>query len=319
MGAMQAVFAEFEKRSAEDAGKGNPFSQGIAWIEGEFVPLHEARVPILDQGFLRSDLAYDVPAVWDGRFFRLEDHLDRLEASCEKMRFRNPLGRDELRQTLLTMVSKSGLRDAYVELIITRGLKYVREYQTAPCNLYLLAMPYVWIMPPKLQLTGGPAIVARTVRRTPPGAMDPTVKNLQWGDFVRGVLESMDRGSIYPLLTDGDGNLTEGAGYNIFAVKGQELMTPMRGVLEGVTRKTVLELAQANGLKTKVDFIPVDALYGADEIFLSSTAGGVMPITELDGQKVGTGEVGPVTLKLWEQYWAAHSDPNLTIPVNYDK
>jgi len=316
---MQSVFSGFKERNTASPNISNRFGQGVAWIEGEFAPLHEARIPIMDQGLLRSDLAYDVPAVWDGRFFRLDDHLDRFEASCQKMRLSNPMDRKALRNTLEEMVAKSGLRDAYVELIVTRGLKGVREYKTSPCNLYLLVMPYVWIMPPELQLTGGQAIVARTVRRTPPGAMDPTIKNLQWGDFVRGVLEAMDRGAMYPLLSDGDGNLTEGAGYNVFAVKDRLLMTPVRGVLQGVTRKTVLELASSKGLKTLIDFIPIESLYNADEIFLTSTAGGIMPISELDGHKVGNGKVGPVTRALWEAYWEAHYNPELSFAIDYDR
>jgi branched-subunit amino acid aminotransferase/4-amino-4-deoxychorismate lyase len=275
---METVLGAHAARNAELEASTNPYAHGIAWIAGEYSPLHEAKIPILDQGFLRSDLTYDVPGVWDGRFFRLDDHLDRLEESCRKMRFRLPMGRQKVRDTVIDMVAKSGIRDAYVELIVTRGLKFVREYQSYENNLYLMVMPYVWAMPPSIQMTGGHAVVTRTVRRTPPGAMDPTIKNLQWGDFVRGWLEAMDRGAVYSLLPDGDGNITEGGGYNIFVVKGETLRTPARGVLEGVTRKTVLEIAAAQGLKASLDFVAVDELYQADEIFICTTAGGVMPM-----------------------------------------
>jgi branched-subunit amino acid aminotransferase/4-amino-4-deoxychorismate lyase len=216
------------------------------------------------------------------------------------------------------MVARTGIRDAFVELIVTRGLKFVREYKTAENNLYLMVMPYIWAMPPQMQRTGGSAVVTRTVRRTPPGAMDPTVKNLQWGDFTRGWLEALDRGATYSFLPDGDGNVTEGGGYNIFAVKDRTLFTPVRGVLEGVTRKTVLELAAARGLKTVVDYVPVELFYHADEVFMCTTAGGIMPITELDGEPVGGGQVGPVTRDIWEAYWAAHYDPRLSFAIEYD-
>ena len=317
MYSMDAVLGAFEQRKAEARLSANPLAKGVAWIEGALYPLAEARIPILDQGFLHSDLTYDVPAVWDGRYFRLDDHLDRFWKSCEKMRLRCLLDREQTRQTLIEMVAMSGIRDAFVEIIVTRGLKFVREYESFDNNLYMLVMPYVWAMAPQLQRTGGSAIVTRTVRRTPPGAMDPTVKNLQWGDFTRGWLEAMDRGATYSFLTDGDGNVTEGGGYNIFAVKDRVLYTPARGVLEGVTRKTVLELAAARGLHAVVDVTPVDLLYRADEIFMSTTAGGVMPITQLDGDPVGGGHVGPVTRDLWEAYWAAHYDPRYSFAVDY--
>ncbi|MGA0604665.1 aminotransferase class IV [Phenylobacterium sp. VNQ135] len=314
---METVLGAHEQRKAELERSGNPYAGGVAWIAGELSPLEEARIPILDQGFLRSDLTYDVPGVWDGRFFRLDDHLDRFEGACAKMRFRIPMEREVLRRTLIDMVAKSGIRDAYVELICTRGLKFVREYQSYENNLYLMVMPYVWAMPPAVQVTGGAAVVTRTVRRTPPGAMDPTIKNLQWGDFVRGWLEAMDRGAVYSLLPDGDGNITEGGGYNIFCVKDRVLTTPARGVLEGVTRRTVLEIAAQKGLEAKLEFVPVDDLYHADELFICTTAGGVMPITTLDGQPVGGGQVGPITREIWEAYWAAHYDPNYSFAIEY--
>jgi branched-subunit amino acid aminotransferase/4-amino-4-deoxychorismate lyase len=314
---MDEVLGASARRKAELDESRNPLAKGVAWIEGKLHPLAEARIPLLDQGFLHSDLTYDVPAVWDGRFFRLDDHLDRFEKSCAKMRLKNPLSRQQTRDTLVDMVAKTGIRDAFVELILTRGLKFVREYQSYQNNLYLIVMPYVWAMHPQMQRTGGSAVVTRTVRRTPPGAMDPTVKNLQWGDFTRGWLEAMDRGALYSFLSDGDGNLTEGGGYNIFAVKDETLFTPSRGVLEGVTRKTVLEIAAAEGRKAVVDFTPVDLLYQADEIFMCTTAGGIMPITELDGEPVGGGQVGPVTRDIWEAYWALHYDPRLSFAIEY--
>ncbi len=316
---MDAVLGAYETRQAELEASDNPFAHGIAWIDGEFTPIEKARIPILDQGFLRGDLTYDVPGVWDGRFFRLDDHLDRLDRSCEKMRMKVPLEREEVRKLLLQMLAKSGIRDAYVELIVTRGLKFVREYESYENNLYLLVLPYVWAMPPELQRTGGPAIVTRTVRRTPPGAMDPTIKNLQWGDFVRGWLEAMDRDAVYSLLPDGDGNITEGGGYNVCVIKDGVLRTPSRGVLEGVTRKTVLEVAEARGVKTVLDFVKVEELYEADELFICTTAGGVMPLTQLDGETVGGGQVGPVTRQIWEDYWAAHYDPKLSFEVDYSE
>jgi len=318
MYSMQEVFGAFESRKAKLEASKNPYAKGIAWIEGKYSPLGEARIPLLDQGFLRSDLTYDVPAVWDGRFFRLDDHLDRLEASCEKMRFRMPMDRPTVRATLIDMVAKSGIRDAYVELIVTRGLKFVREYQSYENNLYLMVMPYIWAMQPATQLNGGAAVVTRTVRRTPPGAMDPTIKNLQWGDFVRGWLEAMDRGAVYSLLPDGDGNITEGGGYNVFIYKDGVLRTPSRGVLQGVTRKTVLEIAAAKGIKTLVDFVPVDDLYSSDEVFIATTAGGVMPLTQLDGKQIGDGRVGPVTRQIWEKYWELHYDPKLSFEIKYE-
>lgn len=314
---MENVLGAYAERTARLEASGHPLSAGAALIDGKLVPLHEARIPILDQGFLRGDLTYDVPGVWDGRFFRLDDHLDRLAASCDKMRMRLPMDRETVRRALVDMVATTGIRDAYVELIVTRGLKFVRDYQAFENSLYLLVMPYVWAMPPEYHPFGAPAVVTRTVRRTPPGAMDPTIKNLQWGDFCRGWLEAMDRDAVYALLPDGDGNITEGGGYNVCVIKDGILRTPARGVLEGITRKTVLEVAAGRQVPTELDFVAVDELYHADELFICTTAGGVMPLTTLDGRPVGDGKVGPITTAIWEGYWAAHYDPRLSFAIDY--
>uniref|UniRef100_UPI003CE5C971 Amine transaminase n=1 Tax=Aspergillus terreus TaxID=33178 RepID=UPI003CE5C971 len=323
MASMEKVFAGYQARQAvlEASASTNPFAKGIAWVEGELVPLHEARIPLLDQGFMHSDLTYDVPSVWDGRFFRLDDHLSRLEASCSKMRLKLPLPREEVKQILVDMVAKSGIRDAFVELIVTRGLKGVRGSKPEELvnnNLYMFIQPYVWVMEPEMQRTGGSAIIARTVRRVPPGSMDPTVKNLQWGDLTRGMFEASDRGATYPFLTDGDANLTEGSGFNIVLVKDGVLYTPDRGVLEGVTRKSVIDVARANGIEVRVEVVPVELAYQCDEIFMCTTAGGIMPITSLDGKPVNDGKVGPITKKIWDGYWAMHYDPAYSFEIDYE-
>lgn len=218
---MNQVFDGYAARKAALDKSDNPLAKGVAWIEGALVPLSEARIPLLDQGFMHSDLTYDVPSVWDGRFFRLDDHLIRLESSCRKLRLTLPLPQAEVRQILTDMVAKSGIRDAFVQVIVTRGLKGVRETKPEDIvnRLYMYIQPYVWVMAPEMQRVGGSAVIARTVRRVPPGSVDPTVKNLQWGDLTRGLFEAADRGASYPFLTDGDANLTEGSGFNIILVK----------------------------------------------------------------------------------------------------
>lgn len=318
---MEDMVASYRQRKVVLEKSDNAFARGVAWVEGSLVPLHEARIPLLDQGFLHSDLTYDVPAVWDGRYFRLDDHLSRLEASCVKLRLRFPLPREEIRRILIDMVARSGIRDAYVEIIVSRGFTSVREARlgdTSQNNLYMFIMPYVWVMEPEEHAKGGGAIITRTVRRTPPGSMDPTIKNLQWGDLTRGIFEAADRNSTYPILTDGDGNITEGAGYNVVLVKDRVIYTPDRGVLEGVTRKSVMDVAKANGIQVRLQVVPVGLAYACDEIFMCTTAGGIMPVTSLDGQPVKDGKVGPVTTKIWHGYWAMHYDPAYSFAVDYD-
>ena len=231
-----------------------------------------------------------------------------------------PLSKEEVKATLCEMVAVSGIKDAFVELIVTRGLKGVRGAKVGELknSLYLWIVPYIWCMTPEMQEAGnGSAIIARTVRRTPPGCMDPTVKNLQWGDLTRGMFEASDRDADYPFLTDGDGNITEGSGFNIVLIKDGVLYTPARGVLEGVTRKSVFDCAKRLGVEVKCEFVPVEMAFHCDEMFMCTTAGGVMPITMLDGKPVGDGKVGEITARIWDVYWGMHYEEGFSFEIDY--
>ncbi|KAH8702567.1 aminotransferase [Talaromyces proteolyticus] len=320
MASMKSVFAAYSNRLNALQTSTNTFAQGVAWVEGQLYPLSEARIPLIDQGFLHADLTYDVPSVWDGRFFRLDDHLARLDASCKKIRMSLPRPREEIKAILVDMVVRSGIRDAFVEIIITRGFQGVRSSKSEDLlnnNLYMFIQPYLWVMEPEVQIGGGSAIIARTVRRIPPGSFDPTVKNLQWGDFTRAMFEARDRDAMHPFLTDGDANLTEGSGFNIVLVKDGIIYTPDRGVLQGVTRKSVIDVARANNIEVHVEVVPVQLAYQCDELFMCTTAGGIMPITTLDGKPINGGKIGPITKKIWDGYWAMHYDPAYSFEINY--
>lgn len=294
-------------------------SAGCAWIEGEYVPIAEARIPILDMGFVRSDLTYDVAGVWEGRFFRLDDHLARLARGCERLRLSPPVSFDEIRDILVETVRRSGLRDAYVEAIVTRGVPGPgeRDPRRVQARFYAYAIPYQWILRPEDQDAGANVVIARDTRRIPPGAVDPTVKNFHWGDLVRGMFEAYDRGAAQPILTDGDGTITEGPGFNVFALQDGRLLTPAGGVLEGITRKTAIEIAGEEGIEVVAEDVPASALRDAAEMFLTSTAGGIIPVGRLDGEPVGDVVPGPVTARIRERYWALHADPRYTLAVEY--
>ena len=304
------------------ASSGRPVdgAAGAAFIDGKVVPIAQARIPITEMGFLRSDATYDVVAVWQGSFFRLYDHLERFERGCAELRLALPLDRTAVVDTLQKLVASSGLRDAYVEVICTRGVaeRGERDPRRFTNRFYAYAIPYVWLLPAEESEQGMDAVVARTVRRIPQDSFDQRVKNFMWGDLTRALYEAYDRGARYPITLDADDHVCEGPGYNVFAFVDGRLNTPASGVLEGITRRTILELASERGIETTVGPLPASLLYEATELFATSTAGGVMPITKLDGQPVGTGSIGPVTRQLLDLYWAAHSDPRYATPVSYE-
>jgi branched-chain amino acid aminotransferase len=296
-----------------------PYERGAAFVEGRFVPVGEARVPILDWGFLRSDATYDVAHVWRGAFFRLDDHLSRFARGMEMLRMTVPYGRAEIRDILLECVRLSGLRDAYVEVVCTRGVPPPGSRDPRECqnNLFAFAVPFVWIADPEKQERGLHATIAR-VQRIQPEAVDPTVKNYHWLDLVTGLYEAYDRGGETVILVDREENVVEGPGFNVFAVEDGAVFTPDRGVLEGVTRRTVMDLAAEREVPLETRKVPAREVREADEVFVTSTAGGVIPVTRVDGVPVGGGAPGPVTLRLREAYWELHKDPRFATPVQYD-
>ena len=300
-------------------GERNVYADGAAFVEGRFVPVAEARVPILDWGFLRSDATYDVAHVWRGSFFRLEDHLDRFERSMEHLRLSPPNDRSEIRDILIECVRLSGLRDAYTEVICTRWIPRAGSRDPRDCEnrFYAFVVPFVWIADPDKQERGLHAVIGNK-RRIAPESVDPTVKNYHWLDLETGLLEAYERGGETVILTDADDNVVEGPGFNVFAVHGGAISTPDRGVLEGITRRTVIELAAEQDIPIETRPVPADELRRADEIFLSSTAGGVIPVTSVDGGVLGDGKPGPVTLRVRDAYWRLHDDPRFSLPVHYD-
>ena len=297
---------------------GPVWAAGAAHVDGEIVPIDQAKISVLDAGVTRSDITYDVVAVWEGSFFRLDDHLDRFERSCAELRMTLPLDRATMVGVLDTLVRTTGLRESYVEMVCSRGVprwgsRDPREYEN---RFYAFAVPYLWISGRDDTMD---AVIARTVRRIPSDSVNPTVKNFHWGDLTRGQFEAYDRGARHTILLDHQGNVTEGPGYNIFALVDDTLLTPSSGVLKGITRKAVLHHAEELGIPVRVGIVPEEYLGRADELFATSTAGGIMPITSLDGRTIGDGAAGPVTQSLLDAYWAAHSGPKFTTPIDYNR
>ncbi len=296
----------------------NPFADGIAYVDGEAVPVAEARLPLLDWGFLHSDATYDVAHVWQGRFFRLDDHIERFFAGMDALRLSIPYQRGELADLLCELVGRSGLRDAYVEMICTRGLPAPgsRDPRTCENRFYAFAVPFIWIADAEQQRRGLHLVISAQ-QRIPPGSVDPRVKNYHWLDMVQALFEAYERGGETAATVDGADNVVEGPGFNLFAVTAGRVATPARGVLEGITRRTVMELAEVQGHAVEARVLPAAEVRAADEVFVTSTAGGVMPVTRVDGERVGDGAPGPVTTALRDAYWALHADPAWTRAVDY--
>ena len=298
---------------------GDDAAAGLAYQDGRFVPIAEAKISVLDFGFTRSDATYDVAHVWKGRFFRLDAHLERFSVSLAALRLKPKESRAEMRAILIDCVRRSGLRDAYVAMVCTRGAPPPGSRDMRLCQNRFIAyvLPFVWLATPERQARGLHAIIS-SYTRIPARSVDPRVKNYHWLDMVQSQWQAYDRAADVAILLDMDGNVAEGPGFNVFSVSDGRVATPDAGMLEGITRRSVLELCKALGVPAEARALPAAELREADEIFLSSTAGGVIPLTRLDGRILGNDAPGPLTLRLREAYWARHESDPEAVGVPYD-
>ena len=295
----------------------NRFPGAAAFADGRYVAPEDAKVSLFDWGFTRSDATYDVASVWRGAFFRLNDHLDRFFASLAKLRLSIPHDRAGVREILHGCVRAGALRDAYVAMVCTRGVppRGARDPRLAVNRFYAYAVPYVWIAPPEKQAAGIDLHIS-TRRRIAPESVDPTVKNYHWLDLVQSMFDAYDLGRDTSCVVDADGNVTEGPGFNVFMVRSGVVRTAGRGVLEGISRRTAIELCRRLAIPIEVAPVPADALRAADEVFLSTTGGGILPIARVDGRPLPQFP-GPVTRRLADAYWAMHDEPEHRDPVAY--
>lgn len=297
----------------------NEFSGGCAHIAGKYVPLENAAIPITDWGFLRGDCVYDAIPFSSGYLFRLQDHIERFWQSMEKWRLSCPLDKENVHSVCHACVSKSGLHDGLLMIITTRGTPPSLEIRN-PALFTNRFYAFAQILPPIAtpeNMQNGLRVIISKVPRVPEQSIDSTAKNFQWGDLMQARLEAHDASVDNAILLDFDGNLTEGPGFNVFVVKGDTVSTPGHHCLKGITRDTVMTIASENGLIVTERDIPAEEIFAADEVLFSTSAGGVMPVTEVNGNEIGTGSRGPVAAMIAEEYWRRRTDPEFAEAVDY--
>ena len=298
----------------------NDLSMGAAWMNGKVLPISQAMIPVNDWGLVHSDITYDVVPVIDGAFFRFDEYLARFLSSMENLHLDPRMSKRDIKAALHQMVGKSSLRDSYVAMVCSRGKPKIagsRDPRDCENHFFAWCVPYVHIIKPEIVKQGATAWIAQNAYRIPENSVNPLVKNYHWGDFTQGIFEAKDKDYETVILLDYDGNVTEGPGFNVFAVKDKVLITPDRGVLAGVSRKTVLEMAEHLGINTSVRPLSVEELLEADEVFLSSSGGGVIPIIRVNETIFGNGASGPISVQLNETYWKWTTLEKYRDPIDY--
>ena len=289
-------------------------------MNGQIIPVSEAKISVFDWGLTRSDITYDVVHVWEGAFFRIEDYLDRFEISMKKMRLDVGMDRSAIRNTLIELVATSGLQSAYVSMVASRGTPLIpgtRDPRGCRNHFYAWAVPFIWVIPEAVAKRGAHISVARDSRRIPSNSVDPTVKNYHWGDMTAALFQALDDGYDTTVLLDHNNLVTEGPGFNIFAVINGKVVTPKSGMLEGISRKTVLEICAALDIPCAVTNISEEAFMNAEEVFTATTAGGPVPVTRVNGRIFGNDTIGPLTAKIINTYWDWHKREDLALNIRY--
>ena len=296
------------------------FSAGAAWMNGQVMPVSEAKISVFDWGLTRSDITYDVVHVWKGAFFRLDDYLDRFEVSMKKLRLDVGMDRSTIRSALIELVGTSGLQSAYVSMVASRGTPIApgtRDPRACTNHFYAWAVPFIWVIPEDVAKRGAHMSIAEDTRRIPFNSVDPTVKNYHWADMTAALFQALDDGYDTTVLLDHNDLVTEGPGFNIFAVIDGRVVTPRSGMLEGISRKTVLEICEELGIPCKATDINKNDFINAQEVFIATTAGGPVPVTRVNGRILGNNVIGSITAKILQTYWDWHRREDLILKVRY--
>jgi len=271
------------------------------YVNGEWLLGGEAKISIFDHGLLYGDGIYEALKSYDGRVFRLEEHLDRMWLSARMVDLNIPLSRDEMRGVILEAVRRNSFREASIRPIITRGTgqMLLTPIGCTPTVL-VMAFPFPATFDPK-----GMKVKTSGVRRIPPDCLDSKIKSLNYLNNVLAAMEAYAAGADEALMLDVRGFVSEGSRENVFIVRGGKLHTPTTvNVLDGITRRTVIQLAEQLGIQTVERDITLGEVYAAEEVFMCSTAAEIAPISEVDGRRIGTGVgdanecPGPITRQL---------------------
>jgi branched-chain amino acid aminotransferase len=279
----------------------------FASVNGVVTDAADARVSVLDNGFTFGDAVYETLRTYGHRPFHLDRHLERLRRSAERLRIRVTVDDRELAARVDALLARvPDHPESYLRIIVSRGvgdISYNFDRVQGP-TVVMVTKPLASF--PEAYYRDGIAVIVSSVRRNHPSALDPAIKSCNLLNNALAMQEAQDKGALEPIMLNANGDVAEGAGSNVFVVENGTLVTPPldAGILPGVTRAVVLERAQSLGIPTREGALRVSDLLAADEAFVTSSLKEVAPIRTIDGDPVGTGQPGPITLRLLADYRA---------------
>ncbi|MBS7639687.1 MAG: branched-chain-amino-acid transaminase [Candidatus Bathyarchaeia archaeon] len=290
----------------------------LVYIDGKFYPKDEAKISVFDHGFLYGDGVFEGIRAYDGVVFKLKEHIDRLYNSAHAIMLNIPLSKEEMIEAVLETLRRNNLRDAYIRLVVTRGVGDLGldPRKCAKPSIIIITVPLLRLYDEEKRKRGISMIVS-WVRRDPVDATSHEIKSLNYLNSILAKIEANNVGADEALFLDTNGYVCEATGENIFIVKDGKLYTPPRssGALPGITASVVKRIAAKLGYEVIERNITVTELYSADEAFLTGTGAEIMPIREVNKRRIGEGKMGPITERILEEFMKIVRDPNEGIPI----
>lgn len=276
----------------------------VIYINGDYLPRDLAKVSVFDRGFLLGDGIFDTVRAYDGKIFKLVDHLDRLFRSAAGIQLSIPHTREEFRDILYQILEKNELKDALIRITITRGEGEAGSVLPPSVEPTVVILPRPFAGYPPSLYEKGVRIATIEAQHQPLSSPHPRIKSTSFQKNILVKMQAQQKGADDAVLLDGRGYATEGTTSNLFIVKEGRLITPSPevGILEGITRKTVMELAGGQGILVQEGLLSREELYQADECFLTNTGIEIMPVVVIDEHFLGSGHPGPLTIFLMKGF-----------------
>jgi len=275
----------------------------LVYIDGKFVPESEAKISVFDHGFLYGDGVFEGIRAYNGRVFKLMEHLDRLYDSAKAIDLEIPITKEEFAEIILETLRKNKLKDAYIRPIVSRGIGDLGLDPRKCGKPSIIVITREWGKLYGDLYEKGLVAVTVATRRNAIDALPPNIKSLNYLNNILAKIEANAKGGDEAIFLDHNGYISEGSGDNVFVVKNGMITTPpIINNLGGITRAVVIEIIQKLGIPFQETNIGLYDLYTADEVFVTGTAAEIAPIVAIDGRKVGDGKPGKITKKLIEEF-----------------
>jgi branched-chain amino acid aminotransferase len=291
-----AVKPAIESRSRQP----KPAKESKIYIDGKYYSEADAKVSVFDHGLLYGDGIFEGIRFYNGRVFRLDEHLQRLWDSARSICLEIPMSVSEMNEALLETIRENGLNDGYIRLIVTRGVGNLGLNPTQCKRPSVIIIATQIALYPELAYKNGLTVVTVATRRTNPGALNPAVKSLNYLNNVMARIEANLAGADEALMLNDAGNVAECTADNVFIVKDGHIFTPpiTAGALRGITRSVVFDVAEEFGIEIREADVTRHDVFIADECFLTGTAAEIIPVIKADGRPIGNGKPGPLTTQM---------------------